>query len=402
MSSALAGKNILLGVTGSIAAYKAADLLRRLQEQGAVVQVAMTKSAAQFVTADTLRTLSGMPVLSDLFAEPLHWKVEHVSLADWADLVLIAPVTANTMAAMAHGSCNDILTCLILSTRAPVLLAPAMDEGMWLHQATQDNAARLVELGYTVIEPAGGSLASGKVGKGRMAAVETIVEEAERQLADKDLEGRRIVVTAGPTHEPIDAVRYISNRSSGKMGFALAAAAALRGAIVTLVTGPTHLTAPGGVEVSPVETAQEMYQATLLAATRADVVIGAAAVGDFTPIEPASTKLKREGERTLALKPTPDIIAAVAGLGKNRPPVVVGFAAESENLIENAKQKIVRKGIDLIVANDVNQTGGVFDSDYNQASLIFADGRVQSLERLTKKALADEILEVVKVLLEKG
>ena len=401
MSNPLSEKHIVLGVTGSIAAYKAADLIRRLQEQGAQVQVVMTPSATRFITPDTLRTLSGRPVVSDLFAEPLHWRVEHVSLADWAELVLIAPATANSMAQLAHGLCSDVLGCVALSTRAPIAIAPAMDEGMWLHAATQANVARLRELGYAIIEPEGGSLASGKVGKGRLAGIEKIVVTAERLLAPQDLAGVKIVVTAGPTREPIDVVRFISNRSSGKMGYALAEAARRRGAQVTLISGPTVLAAPPGVELVGVTTAGEMYEAVMQHAPGADACIGAAAVGDFRPEQVAPGKIKRTETRTLRLLPTQDAIAAVASLGRKRPRVVVGFAAESENLIENARAKLAGKGLDLIVANDIKQPEGGFGSDLNQVSLVYAEGTVRSLATLAKSDLAEEIIDAVKRLLDR-
>jgi len=391
-----------LGVTGSIAAYKAADLIRRLQEAGAEIQVVMTEAANRFITEDTLRTLSGRPVLSDLFAEPLHWQVEHVSLADWAELVIIAPATAHTLASLACGQADNLLCCLALSTRAPIAVAPAMDEGMLLHPATQANLARLAEWGYRIIEPEAGPLASGKIGKGRLAAIERIVAEAERLLSLQDFAGLRVVVTAGPTREPIDAVRFISNRSSGKMGFALAAAAKRRGAQVTLISGPASAAAPFGIGVCEVESAAQMYDRVLSEAKGADLFIGAAAVGDFAPEESAVGKIKRNAAFSLKLLPTEDIIAAVGKLGRERPRFIVGFAAESENLDENARRKLTDKGIDLIVANEVSQPEGGFGSDFNQATLILAEGTTRALPRLAKSELAEEILNEVKAQLEKG
>ncbi|NIM06657.1 MAG: bifunctional phosphopantothenoylcysteine decarboxylase/phosphopantothenate--cysteine ligase CoaBC [Armatimonadetes bacterium] len=402
MGSPLADKKIVLGVTGSIAAYKAADLVRRLQERGAEVQVVMTEAAKQFITTDTLRTLSGMPVVSDMFAEPAQWRVGHVSQASWAQLVLIAPATANTMASLAHGLANDVLSCLVLSTRAPVAIAPAMDEGMWFHPATQANTARLVELGYTIIEPESGPLASGKSGKGRLASIEKIVAEAERLVSPQDLAGLHAVVTAGPTREMMDAVRFISNRSSGKMGFCIAESARRRGARVTLISGPTALSAPLGMEVHRAESAAQMYKIVMEKAKGADLFIGAAAVGDLAPEKASPEKMKRSGPHSLRLVPTQDIIAKVASLGKGRPKFVVGFAAESANLMKNAREKLTRKRLDMIVANDITQAEGGFGSDFNQASLILADGTQRALPRMSKLELAEEILNEVKAQLVKA
>jgi phosphopantothenoylcysteine decarboxylase / phosphopantothenate---cysteine ligase len=400
MTDPLAEKRIILGVTGSIAAYKTADLLRQLLARGAEVQVVMTEAAKRFITPDTLRTLSGKPVLCDMFAEPLHWKVEHVALADWAQLVLIAPATATTMARLASGLADDLLCCLTLSTRTPILIAPAMDEGMFNHTATQANLARLRELGYTVLETGTGELASGKIGKGRLIALEDIICAAERLLVDRDLTGRKIVITAGPTQEAIDEVRFISNRSSGKMGYALANAAARRGAQVVLISGPTALAAPYGLEVQTVETAGQMYDTALAAAPGADVFIGAAAVADFTPEEKTPGKIKRREPRTLKLVPTTDVIAAVGALKKKRPKVVVAFAAETERLVEHAKEKLATKHADLAIANDIRQPGGVFGTEDNQVAFVFADGEVRNLPRMTKAVLADEILDAVRTILE--
>jgi len=399
MASPLLGRRIVLGITGSIAAYKAAELLRRLRQQGAEVQVVMTAAAKHFITEETLRTLSGKPVLGDMFAAPQHWKVEHVAAADWAELVIIAPATANTLAKLAHGAADELLCCLALSTRAPLLIAPAMDEGMFQHAATQANLARLAELGYCVMETEAGFLASGKEGQGRLASLEKIVAETERLLSPQDFAGLKVLITAGPTREAIDAVRFISNRSSGKMGYALAEAARRRGAKVMLVSGPTALPAPFGVKVLAVESADQMHKASLQEAKKAEIFIGAAAVGDFTPAQISAGKLKRDKAIPLRLNPTQDTIAAVAALGQKRPKVVVGFAAESEDLIKQAKRKLVRKGLDLIVANDISQREGGFGSDFNQASLIFADGTVRAGERLAKSDLADEILNTIKMLL---
>jgi phosphopantothenoylcysteine decarboxylase/phosphopantothenate--cysteine ligase len=402
MDSPLAGKKIVLGVTGSIAAYKAADLIRRLQERGAEVQVVMTDAAQQFITASTLRTLSGMPVLSDMFAEPRQWRVEHVSLANWAQLVIIAPATANSIAKLAHGMADDVLSALALSTRAAIAIAPAMDEGMWHHSATQANIARLVELGCSIIEPESGALASGKIGKGRLASLEKIITEAERLVSSQDLQDLRFVVTAGPTREAIDAVRFISNRSSGKMGFSIAERARQRGAQVTLISGPTELPPPCGVDGCPVESASQMFEAVMERSKGVEVFIGAAAVGDFAVEKIPPGKMKRSEARSLRLIPTEDIIAAVAGLGSERPKVVIGFAAESADLLDNAKEKLARKGLDLVVANSILQEDGGFGADFNQASLVFPDGRVRTLPRLSKRELADEILSETKSILQKA
>jgi len=375
MADALADKHIVLGVTGGIAAYKTVDLMRRLIERGAQVQVVMTEAAEKFVTSLTFRSLSNNPVLGDLWAEPEHWEIQHVSLAQWADLVIVAPATANTLAKLAYGFGDNLLTTMALATRAPILLAPAMNDQMLSHPATQANLAQLKKYGYHLVASEYGRLASGKVGGGRLAETETIIAEAERLLSPQDLLGQKIVITAGPTREAIDSVRFISNPSSGKMGYALAACARRRGAQVTLISGPTALPAPPGVELVSVTSAAEMYDAALKRAAGARVFIGVAAVGDFAPAKAANRKLKKSAALTLRLEQTQDIIAGVAGLKSKRPKLVVGFAAESHDLLANAKKKLAAKKLDLIVANDISRPETGFGSDNNAVTLLFADGQ---------------------------
>jgi phosphopantothenoylcysteine decarboxylase/phosphopantothenate--cysteine ligase len=391
----LSGKCVVVGVTGSIAAYKAADIVSRLVKAGAEVHATMTSRATEFITPLTLRTLSGHPVVTDMFREPTHWEVEHVALAQRADLLLIAPASANAIARLAAGLADDLLTCIALATRAPILLAPAMEEHMLDHPVTRANLAKLEGLGYEMIEPEEGRLASGAYGRGRLADPGVIVARVEeRLLGIGDLSGQRVVVTAGPTREPLDAVRFLSNRSSGKMGYALAAAAARRGARVTLVSGPTSLSDPAGVEVVRVETAAQMREAVIARRREMTVFVGAAAVADFRPVEPAAGKRKK-GEVGLALRleRTPDILGEVAAAGGSA--VRVGFAAETENLVENARAKLAEKGLDLIVANEVGTPESGFEGDTDRAVLLWPDGREEALGLLDKRVLADRILDAV-------
>jgi len=389
--TALAGRELILGVTGSIAAYKAAHLLRELRRQGAGVTVCLTDAATRFVAPLTFRTLSGRAVLTDLFDPQSPEAVEHVALAERADAVLVAPATANVLAKAAHGIADDFLTTLLLATRGRVMMAPAMDGGMWHHPAVAANVALLRQRGVTVLEPGIGDLASGLSGSGRLPEVDAIVEAVVTLLSPlRDLAGERVLVTAGPTREPIDPVRYISNRSSGKMGYALAASALARGAQVTLVSGPTALTPPGGAVFVPVQTAEEMREAVLHHAASATVVIKAAAVVDHRPKHPATTKIKGKQDYTLELTANPDILAEVAARGSGA--FIVGFAAETQNVAAYARVKLESKGIDLLVANDVSQSGIGFDADDNEVLLIDRWGGERRLPRMPKRAVADAIL----------
>ncbi len=389
--AALAGRELILGVTGSIAAYKAAYLLRELRRQGAGVSVCLTEAAARFVAPLTFRTLSGRPVLTDLFDPQSPDAVEHVALAERADAVLVAPATANLLARAAHGIADDFLTTMLLAARGPVVMAPAMDGGMWQHPAVAANVALLRQRGVTVLEPGIGDLASGLSGPGRLPEVEAIVEALVALLAPlRDLAGERVLVTAGPTREPIDPVRYISNRSSGKMGYALAAGALARGAQVTLVSGPTALTPPAAAVFVPVQTAEEMREAVLHHAASATLVIKAAAVVDHRPKHPATTKIKGKQDYTLELTANPDILAEVAARAAGA--FIVGFAAETQNVAAYARAKLEGKGVDLLVANDVSQSGIGFDADDNEVLLVDRWGGERRLPRMPKRAVADAIL----------
>jgi phosphopantothenoylcysteine decarboxylase/phosphopantothenate--cysteine ligase len=394
MTAALAGRELILGVTGSIAAYKAAYLLRALRRLGAGVTVCLTDAAARFVGPLTFRTLSGRPVLTDLFDPQSPEAVEHVALAERADAVLVAPATANLLAKAAHGLADDFLTTVLLATRGRVLLAPAMDGGMWRHPAVVANVGLLRGRGVVVLEPGLGDLASGLRGPGRLPEVETIVEALVVLLAGaRDLAGERVLVTAGPTREPIDPVRYISNRSSGKMGYALAAAALARGAEVTLVSGPTALTPPAGAVFVPVQTAEEMREAVLHHAAAATVVIKAAAVVDHRPKHPAASKIKGKQDYTIELTANPDILAEIAARGSGA--FIVGFAAETENVAVYARTKLEGKGVDLLVANDVSQSGIGFEADDNEVLLVDRWGGERRIPRMAKIAVAEAILSHV-------
>ena len=387
----LAGRELILGVTGSIAAYKAVYLLRELTRLGAEVTVCLTEHARAFVGPLTFRTLSGRPVLTDLFDPQSPDAVEHVALAERAQAVLVAPATANLLAKAAHGIADDFLTTLLLAARGPVVIAPAMDGGMWGHPAVRANVATLRARGVTVLEPDAGALASGLSGRGRFPEVDAIIEALERALAPAhDLAGDRALITAGPTREPIDPVRYISNRSSGKMGYGLAAAALRRGAEVTLISGPTALTPPPGAVFVPVQTAEEMREAVLQHLPSATVVIKAAAVADYRAKQAAAAKIKGKRDLTLELTPNPDILAEVARYRTGA--FIVGFAAETHDVAANARAKLEAKGIDLLVANDVSQRGIGFDAEDNEVLLLDRWGGTRALPRMPKAEVADAIL----------
>jgi phosphopantothenoylcysteine decarboxylase/phosphopantothenate--cysteine ligase len=394
MSASLDGRELILGVTGSIAAYKAVYLLRELTRAGARVSVCLSEHAREFVGPLTFRTLSGRPVLTNLFDPQSDVAVEHVALAERAAAVVVAPATANLLAKAAAGLADDFLTTLLLAARCPVVIAPAMDGGMWQHPAVVANVATLRARGVTVLEPDAGALASGLSARGRLPEIDAIVEALLAALTPRrDLAGERVVVTAGPTREPIDPVRYISNRSSGRMGYALAAAAARRGAQVTLVSGPTALTPPPATIFLPVQTAEEMREAVLQHAAGAALVIKAAAVADYRVRRPAEQKIKGKRDLTLDLTPNPDILAEVARRATGA--FIVGFAAETTDVAANARAKLEAKGIDLLVANDVSRRDIGFDAEDNEVLLIDRWGGSHALPRMPKTAVADAILDAV-------
>ncbi len=388
----LSGKRILLGVTGAIAAYKSVDIARRLQDRGAEVRVAMTENARRFVGQLTFQAISGHPVAVDLFDADAEAKVAHIDLAASADLVLIAPATANFIAKLAAGIADDLLSTLCLAVQSPLVVAPSMNDRMYTNPAVQANLTLLRRRGILVIEPDAGRLACGTSGAGRLPSPETIAGEVVAILArGGDMDGLRVVITAGPTREAIDPVRYLSNRSSGRMGVALARRAARRGASVTLVYGPGTAVPPQGIEMLRVESAGEMAERTLEAVSGADLFIAAAAVADYAPAERSPGKVKKTGAGLiLALRPTVDILASV-GRMRNRP-LVVGFAAETGDPLAEARRKLSAKKADLIVANDVSRSDSGFEVDDIQAVLVSADGEVP-LPLLPKEAAADRILD---------
>jgi len=396
----LSGKRILLGVSGSIAACKAADLASRLTKAGARVDAILTAAASRFVTPLTFQSLTGRPAPADLWSEEAH--ILHVGLADGADLLVVAPATADILAKLAHGLADDLLTVTALAARCPLLVAPAMDAGMFEHPAVQANLATLRARGATVIGPADGRMASGLEGRGRMLEPEEILGHV-RLAAGRNgpLAGRRVVVTAGGTQEPIDPVRVIANRSSGKQGFAVAQAALDRGAAVTLVAAPCALPTPVGASRIDVATAQEMADAVLESCAGADALVMAAAVADFRPARPAAKKLKKDaGPPAVELERTTDILAVVTA-ARARPACVVGFAAETGDLLAHARKKLKEKRLSLIVANDVTQPGGGFGSDTNRVTLIDAMG-AQELPLLSKAEVAGRILDRVQALLSQA
>jgi phosphopantothenoylcysteine decarboxylase/phosphopantothenate--cysteine ligase len=390
---------ITLGVTGGVAAYKSAELVRRLQQEGHSVLVVMTRAACEFVTPLTFAALSGQKVITDLFAKSstgdanLESAIEHIAVAQRTDLLLVAPATADTLAKFARGLADDFLSTLYLASTAPVIVAPAMNVNMWRHGATQENLAALKARGVHIVEPNAGYLACGMTGPGRLAELDEILK-AVQGIAQmrRDLAGETLLVTAGPTCEDIDPVRYITNRSSGKMGYAVAEAGARRGAKVILITGPTALAAPEGVERVDVRTAEEMLAAARKHFPPCSLAVFAAAVADYRPAEPASSKIKRSKEvLTIRLEPNTDILAALAKEKGER--TVVGFAAETEQVAENARKKLAQKNADLIVANDVTAEGAGFDLDTNIVTLFSRDGRDLPLPRMSKAEVAERILD---------
>ncbi|KFL36108.1 bifunctional phosphopantothenoylcysteine decarboxylase/phosphopantothenate--cysteine ligase CoaBC [Arenimonas donghaensis] len=395
----LKGQRILLGVSGGIAAYKAAELLRRLQDAGAEVRVVMTDAARHFVGTTTFQALSAHPVRSSLWDEAAEAAMGHIELARWATRVLVAPATANTLRRLAQGQANDLLSTLCLASEAPLIVAPAMNRVMWSHPATQANLATLVARGVQVVGPGSGGQACGEVGEGRLAEPGEIVAAVIASLRPPRLAGRRLLVSAGPTFEDIDPVRFLGNRSSGKMGFAVADAARRMGAEVTLVAGPVSLPTPPGVTRVDVRRAAQMREAVLSALPGQDAYVGAAAVADYAPAETLPQKLKKSGESlTLTLVRTPDILADVAA-HPARPRLVVGFAAETSDLETYARDKLHRKGLDLIAANDVSRPGQGFEGDDNALSVFWRDGR-RDLALGPKTRIATDLLLIIAERLE--
>ena len=394
---------VALGVSGGVAAYKAAELVRKLQQEGIDVQAVMTKSAQEFVTPLTFAALTGQKVITEMFGTEtaganVESAIEHIAVAQRIDLLVVAPATANVIAKMARGVADDFLTTLYLATTAPVVVAPAMNVNMWEHPATQENIEALRARGVHVVAPEEGYLACGMTGAGRLASVEAIVAAVRARLGiGRDLQQETIIVTAGPTCEDLDPVRFLTNRSSGKMGYALAQAAARRGASVILISGPTRLDPPAGVTFVPVRSTEEMHRAVLDHFPRATAVIMAAAVADYRPVAPQAKKMKRvNGRLNLELESTPDILADVARAKGDR--VIVGFAAETENVAEHARAKLESKQADLIVANDVTAEGAGFDHDTNVITLYFRDGSEKAFARLTKIDAAHRILDHLRAL----
>jgi len=397
----LKDKKIILGITGGIAAYKSCEIIRRLKKLGADVLVVMTENAKKFITPLTLETLSENEVVTEMFPERRFVGVRHVDLAGWVDLILIAPATANVVGKIRSGIADDILTTIVISSKAPVLIAPAMNVNMYENPIFQENLSYLEKLGYRFVEPEVGELASGIVGKGRLAEPETIVAEAVKLLTrKKDLEGKSILITASRTEEPLDPVRYLSNRSSGKMGYAIACEAYLRGAKVTLISGPSNLPPPLGLNFIQVKTAKEMLGAVRSAFRKADALIMAAAVSDFSVSVISKDKIKKGEEKILLqLKPTVDILKEMSKRKKDK--VLVGFSLETEDEIKNAKKKMAEKNLDLIVVNNPDVPGAGFEVDTNQVTLIDKRGRAEKLPLLSKKEVASKILDKVSLLLRK-
>ena len=392
----LTGKNIVLGVTGGIAAYKSAEIVSRLRHSGASVHVIMTQNATEFINPLTFQTLSANPVTVNTFSAPEYWNVEHVALAKLADVFVIAPATANILAKMAHGIADDMLSTTVLATKAPVLVAPAMNTGMWTAEATRANIAILKDRGVLFSGPDSGILACGDEGAGRMSEPEAIISRIEEILSvSKDLGGMKILVTAGATRERLDPVRYLTNDSSGKMGFAIAEAARDRGADVTLIKGNTTAPVPVGIRILEIESAEDLLNLMVKSAPDQDVVIQAAAVADYRPAEFSKSKIKKKkGEPfILQLTENPDIAKAIGGM-KNKDQIFVGFAAETDHVNENATTKLSAKNLDLIVANDVTRPGAGFNSDTNIVTFITHDS-IEDLPIMSKRKVADAILDKI-------
>jgi len=398
----LTKKKIVLGVTGGIAAYKAAELIRALIKSGAQVKVIMTKSAAEFITPLTMQTLSQNQVYTDMFVPTDKYEMTHIALAEFADVFVIAPATANIIGKIASGIGDDLLSTAIMAQNKPTLICPAMNDKMLANPIVQENIKKLKKFGYAVIDSAEGDLACKTQGKGRLPDIPEIVEEIEALLTPKDLDGVKILITAGPTEEPLDPVRFITNLSSGKMGYALAIAAHRRGAKVTLISGPTTLPLPPAEKIIKVRTAQEMHKAVLDNYRKAAIIIKAAAVADYCPKVLSAEKIKKDKKTfSLELKINPDIIAEIGKNKGNR--ILVGFAMETQNLLANAREKLKTKNMDLIVANNLQEEGAGFRTDTNIITIIDRTGNVESFEKMTKVEAADEILNhVQKIIKKKG
>jgi phosphopantothenoylcysteine decarboxylase/phosphopantothenate--cysteine ligase len=401
----LTGRRVVVGVSGGIAAYKAAELVSRLRSRGADVWVVTTKNAAEFVGAATFRALTGHPVASEMFNENIEWEMQHLSLSDFAEVVIIAPATANVIGKIAAGLGDDLLTTAVLAAECPVIIAPAMNFKMWDNPIVQGNVEKLLGLGYVIVGPEEGRLAEGTFGKGRLAGLDALVGAIETALipaageGESPLAGKRVVITAGPTREAIDPVRYISNRSSGKQGYALAEGARDRGATVTLISGPSALPVPEGVRLAPVLTTADMAEAVRALAEEMDVFIAAAAPADYAPVARAEHKIKKAAETlTLELRRTEDVLAWV---GSNVPACIkVGFAAETVDLAAGALGKLHEKHLDLIAANDVSRSDAGFEVDENEVVIYRADGSAREVARASKRAVAAAILDEVEGIIE--
>ena len=386
----LKGKNVLIGVCGGIAAYKACELISLLKTAGCSIYTMMTKSAQEFITPLTLGTLTGHNVACDMFEPPENYEVEHISLATLADVIILVPATANVIGKIACGIADDFVTTTVMASKAPCIIAPAMNTGMYENPVVQENIAKLKDRGYIFVEPAEGRLACGTVGKGHLAPIEQIFDAVESVFVKKDLKGKRVLVTAGPTREAIDPVRFITNRSTGKMGYAIAKAAKHRGAEVTLVSGHTGLQPPFGVEVVKIESACDMYREVTSRANLFDIIIKSAAVGDFRPAEVADNKIKKNKMGTISLEKNPDILAELGNMGLSAK--LVGFSMETENLLENSAEKLRKKNLDMIVANNLKTEGAGFGTDTNVVTVIGKDG-AEELPVMSKLEVAHAIFD---------
>ncbi len=398
----LKGKSVVVGVCGGVAAYKVVDLVSRLKKQGAEVDVIMTAHAEKFVTPLTFRSLSHRPVITDMFEEPAQWDVRHISLAQKAELFVIAPATANIIGKLASGVADDMLSTTVMATKAPVLIVPAMNYNMYANPVVQQNIEKLKSLGYLFMEPDIGRMAEGTSGRGRLPEPPIILEKVLEILKPvRDLEGLKVLVTAGPTREPIDPVRYITNRSSGKMGYAIAEAAAERGAEVLLISGPVSLERPQGVELVSVTTAQEMYSAVMQRYGDCQIVVMVAAVADYRPSVVSDVKIKKkDDEMLLKLEKNTDILKELGSLKGSR--TLAGFSAETNDLLENARRKLEAKNLDLMIANDVTMEGAGFETDTNIIKLLKRDGSVTELPLMSKKAAAHRIFDEIAAIRMQG
>ena len=394
----LKGKTVVVGVCGGIAAYKVVDVVSRLKKQGAEVETIMTENAAKFVTPLTFQSISHRPVITDMFEEPEYWDIQHIALAKKADIMVIAPATANIIGKIANGIADDMLSTTVMATKAPVLFVPAMNSNMYENPIVQKNIKVLKEQGYMFMEPDTGMLAEGTSGKGRLPEPPDIVREILRILTvKKDMEGLKVLITAGPTREPIDPVRYISNRSSGKMGYAVAQAAADRGAFVRLVSGPVSISSPCNVDTVNVITAAQMYAEVMKCYTDFDIIIMVAAVADYKCAEISDIKIKKKDEEMfLKLEKNPDILKELGGVKGKR--LLIGTCAETNDLVENAKAKLLAKNLDMIVANDVTMEGAVFETETNIIKIIKRNGKIRELPIMSKLDCAHEILNEIKTL----